>query len=143
MIVLDTTVLVYAVGAEHPLREPSNRLIDAIGRGTIEATTTVEVVQEFVNVRSRRRPRKDAVALGRDFAALLSPLLVVERAELDRGLALFERYDSLGSFDAVLAAAALAVGAEALVISDTGLRNVPRLPYVGLGTAEFDRLVHG
>ena len=140
MIVVDTTVLVYAVGGEHPLREPCARLIEAIGRGIAAATTTVEVVQEFVNARSRRRSRKDAVILGRDFAALLSPLLVVDRPELERGLSLFERHDGLRSFDAVLAAAALEVGAEALVSSDAGFRDVPRLPYVGIGTAEFDRL---
>lgn len=31
MIVLDTTVLVYATGTEHPLREPCRRLVDRAG----------------------------------------------------------------------------------------------------------------
>ena len=53
MIVLDTTALVYAVGGEHPMREPSRRLVEAIAAGRIEATTTVEVIQEFVHVRAR------------------------------------------------------------------------------------------
>ena len=64
MIVLDTTVLVYAVGAEHPLRDPSRELVGAIADGVIEATTTIEVVQEFVHVRARRRDRQDAAATG-------------------------------------------------------------------------------
>ena len=55
MIVLDTTVLVYAKGIDHPLRQPCRKLIDLIADGRIEATTTVEVIQEFVHVRARRR----------------------------------------------------------------------------------------
>ena len=33
MIVLDTTVLVYATGAEHPLRSPCRALIEAVTAG--------------------------------------------------------------------------------------------------------------
>ena len=58
MIVLDTTVLVYAVGADHPLREPCQLLVRAIADGTILATTTIEVIQEFTHVRGRRRDPK-------------------------------------------------------------------------------------
>ena len=67
MILLDTTVLSYAVGADHPLREPCRRLLRAHGNGHIEATTTIEVIQEFVHVRARRRSRPDAVALARHY----------------------------------------------------------------------------
>jgi predicted nucleic acid-binding protein len=49
MILLDTTILSYAAGAEQPVRLPSRRLQRAHGDGRIEATTTVEVVQEFVH----------------------------------------------------------------------------------------------
>ena len=59
MILLDTSVLVYAVGAEHPLREPCRAVIAAVGDGTIAATTTVEVLQEFAHVPARRRGRDD------------------------------------------------------------------------------------
>lgn len=41
MIVLDTTVLSYAVGTEHPLRAPCRRLLQAHGNGLVEAATTV------------------------------------------------------------------------------------------------------
>ncbi len=43
MTVLDTTVLVYTIGAGHPLREPCRELIGAIAAGRVQATTTVEV----------------------------------------------------------------------------------------------------
>jgi hypothetical protein len=130
MIVLDTTVLVYAKGAEHPLRDPCRRLVEAIAEGAVQATTSIEVVQEFVHVRARRRSRQDAAATGRDYAELLSPLLGVTREHLQEGLALFERGDRLGAFDAVLAAAAVASGASALVSADTAFAAVAGVTHV-------------
>ena len=141
MIVVDTTVLVYAVGADHPLKEASMRLLGAVQSGSVVATTTVEVIQEFAHVRSRRHERGAAVGLARDFATLLSPLLSVGQAELERGLTLFERHARLGSFDAVLAAASIAAEADALVTSDAAFAAVPRLRYVGLGTPDLERLL--
>ncbi len=91
MIVLDTTVLVYAKGADHPLRDPCRALIEAVAAGEIAATASVEAIQEFVHVRARRRPREDAAKLGADYAELLSPLLNVTIEHLRRGLELFER----------------------------------------------------
>ncbi|HEX3518108.1 MAG TPA: type II toxin-antitoxin system VapC family toxin [Solirubrobacteraceae bacterium] len=130
MIVLDTTVLVYAKGAEHPLRDPCRELIEAIADGTVEATTSVEVIQEYVHVRARRREREEAAVSGRDYAELLSPLLEVTRQDLEHGLALFARDRQLGAFDAVLAAAAAANGARALVSADSAFAGVTDVVHV-------------
>ena len=105
MILLDTSVLVYAVGSDHPLQSPCRALIAAIGDGRVSATTTVEVLQEFAHVRARRRGRQDAAELTERFADLLAPLVPVEAEDLERGMEVFRRHESLGAFDAVLAAA--------------------------------------
>ena len=141
MIVVDTTVLVYAVGEQHPLAEPSRSLVAAVGDGRIPATTAAEVIQEFVHVRSRRRSRSDAVRAGRDYAELFSPLLAVERPALERGLALFERLPDLGAFDAVLAATALESEATGLVSADRAFAAVPRLTFVELGSQQMRELI--
>ncbi len=130
MIVLDTTVLIYAVGTEHALRDPSRRLIAAIADGRIEASTTVEAIQEFAHVRARRRDRADAAALARDYVELLSPLLEVGRDDLLHGLDLFAAQNGFGAFDAVLAAATIGAGATALVSADRGFAAVPELHHV-------------
>jgi predicted nucleic acid-binding protein len=126
VIVLDTTVLVYAVGGDHPLASRARGLIDAIAAGRLRATTTVEVIQEFTHVRARRRGRSDAAALGRAYGALLAPLLAPEGDALSAGLALFEE-SALGCFDAVLAATALARGADGLVTADGTFASVTGL----------------
>jgi predicted nucleic acid-binding protein len=141
MIVLDTTVLVYAKGSDHPFRDPCRRLINAIAEGELDATTTVEVIQEFVHVRAQRRERSDAVELGCDYADLLAPLLTVEDEQLRRGLSLFERTDPLGAFDAVLAASALDTGATALVSADNAFTHVAGLDHVIPDDAGVDSLL--
>jgi len=118
MIVLDTTVLVYAKGAEHAFRDPCRELLAAIADRRLQASTTPEVIRELAHVRAKRRGRADAAALGRDYADLLSPLISVTASDLRSGLDLFERIEGLGAFDAVLAAAASAAGARALVSAD-------------------------
>ncbi len=107
MILLDTTILVYAVGADHQLRAPCRDMIGLIGGGRLAATTTVEAIQEFAHVRARRRGRTDARRLAASFADLLGPLVQPDADDLAAGLGLFERHDELGAFDGVLAAAVL------------------------------------
>jgi predicted nucleic acid-binding protein len=128
MILLDTTILVYAVGAEHPLRQPCRAVVRAIGAGQLAATTTLEAIQEFAHVRARRRGRADAVHLARAYADLLSPLETAHRDDLDSGLRLFQQYDMLGAFDAVLAAIALhRPQVSGLASADQGFQHLPGL----------------
>ncbi len=140
MIVVDTTILVLAVGADHPLRDAARRLVESVASRMLEATTTPEVVQEFAHVRARRRGRRDAVALARRYAELLSPLIVTDADHLERGLRLFGEHPALGAFDAVLAAAALADDA-ALVSADGDFAAVPSLRHVVPGTRAFEALL--
>ena len=141
MIVVDTTVLVYAVGTQHHLTDPCRALVGAIAAGTVAATTTVEVIQEFTHVRAQRRPRADAAALARVYSDLLAPLLVVGERELSAGLRLFETVAALGAFDAVLAASAIAADAEALVSADRALAHVPGLRVIDPGGPDLGSLL--
>lgn len=120
----------YAVGSEHQYKAPCQRLIRAIASGEILATTTAEVIQELTNVRARRRDQADAAALARDYIELLSPLLAVEEADLREGLRMFEETAGAGAFDAVLASAAHAIGADALVSADRGYAGMSAVRHV-------------
>jgi uncharacterized protein len=131
LIVVDTTILVYSVGSEHPLRAPCRSLIEAVGDGQIAATTTVEVIQEFAHVRARRRSRADARAFAANFADLLSPLLLPDADDLARGMDLFVSHDRLGAFDAILAASV--IGRDhltSIVSADQAFDEIPALHHV-------------
>jgi len=134
VILLDTSVLVYAVGADHPLRDPCARLLAGHRDGTIMATTTVEAVQEFVHVYARRRDRAAAAALAGLYADAFS-LIETTPADLRAGLHLFVRHPELGAFDSVLAAVALARGATALVSADRAFGLVADLHWLDPASA--------
>ena len=130
-MVLDTTVLVYAVGTEHPLREPCRLLVSKVGSGDLAATTTVEVIQEFAHVRARRRGRADAATLAGQFATLLAPLVVIDADDLRAGLDLWSTAEGIGAFDAVLAAAVLRrPHVTSLVSADAGFADVVGLRHL-------------
>jgi uncharacterized protein len=140
VIVLDTSVLVYAVGVDHPLRDACRRIVKLALEGTVVARTTTEVIQEFAHVRARRRDRHDASLLAYEFASLLQPLIVIDELDLRRGLDIFEEHTQLGSFDCVLAAATMRRGADALVSADrafgelAGLNALDPAEYLGRHT---------
>jgi predicted nucleic acid-binding protein len=140
VILLDTTVLVYSVGADHPLREPCRLILQAHAAGSLEATTTVEVIQEFTHVRARRQPRADAVALARQYTAAFS-LLLTQADDLELGLTLYERHPELGAFDAVLAAVALNHHVDALISADRAFGVLIQLPWIDPATPEIDRIL--
>ncbi len=129
MILVDTTVLVYAVGSDHPYRDACRRLVEAVSEGTLRATTTVEVVQEFAHVRARRRGRADAARLASSYADLFAPLATLHESHLRAGLELWRRHSGLGCFDAVLAAVARDLAAS-VVSSDRAFAKVPGIDHL-------------
>jgi predicted nucleic acid-binding protein len=129
LILLDTTVLLHAVGDDHALRAACRRLLKAHLNGDVQAATTVEVIQEFAHVRSRRRSREDAVALAREYSALI-PLLATDSRDLDLGLTLYESHRRIGPFDAVLAAVTLNRQLDGIASTDQAFGDVAGLPWI-------------
>lgn len=109
MILLDTTVLVYAVGEDHPLAAPCNELMSAVALGEVRATTTVGVLQEFAHVRARRHGRLDASVMAERFGGMLAPLAGAGDDDVGPAMRIFRETPGLGAYDAVLAAVALAL----------------------------------
>jgi predicted nucleic acid-binding protein len=136
VIVLDTTILVYAIGNEHPLRLPCRTLLELVRDGLVRAGTTVEVVQEFAHVRSRRRRRDEAAERAREYSRAFSPLIQLGEDDLLNGLDLFEISNRLGPFDAVLAAGAQRRG-WALASADRSFRQVAGLVYLDPSSSTF------
>jgi predicted nucleic acid-binding protein len=136
VILVDTTILVYAVGADHDLRDPCRALLEGVRDGRVRARTTVEVIQEFTHVRSRRRARADAAARAREYALGFSPLVRPDEDDLARGLEIFETTAGLGPFDAVMAAVALRQR-WALASADQSFRDVDGLGHLDPSSPAF------
>lgn len=140
MILVDGTVLAYAVGEPHPLREPCRRLLEAHGDGRLEMTTTVEVLHGFLALRLRHRSREDAVALTRHLANALRPI-VTTRTDLERALTLMDAHPALAPAPAVLAAVALGHDAEALLSADPAFAGIDGLRWIHPASPAADALL--
>jgi predicted nucleic acid-binding protein len=134
VILLDTTVLVYAAGREHPLREPCRRLLEAHARRAVQCTTTVEVIQEFTHVYARSRPRSDAANVARQYMTAFD-VVTTAPSDLALGLQLFEAHPQLGAFDAMVAAVVLNQGLQGLVSADRAFAVVPGLAWLDPSSA--------
>jgi len=125
VILLDTNVLVYALGTEHPLRDTSRRAVEAAV--TVRVTTALVVIQEFLHVFGLARPRRIAADAARSYATAFEPLLAPDADDLGLAVELYERHARLEASDALLAATALNREVGALVTADRAFADVPGL----------------
>lgn len=130
MILLDTNVLVYAVGRDHALQPVAADLVSLAGQ--LPLRTTRRVVEEFGHVFARAgRSRKEAVARAHDWFDALGPVVPIEDDDVEVGLDLWQRHPGLHLFDATLAAAARRLDAT-LVSADRAYSAVAGLTWVDL-----------
>lgn len=130
MLTIDTNILMYDAGDDHPLRAPCQQIIRLIADGDLEAMTTPEAIQEFAHIYARRRGRRAAVQRATEYAELLAPLRLSEPEHLESGLQLWADNEELGAFDAILAAVALDTKYATIVSADRAFASVPGLTHV-------------
>jgi predicted nucleic acid-binding protein len=95
------------------------------------------VIQEFTHVRARHCGRAEAEGAARLYVDVLQPLVSPTEADLRRGLELFAAYESLGAFDAVLAAVVLSrPHLTAIASADRAFAGVSGLGFVDLNDGD-------
>ena len=118
MILIDSNIFMYAAGSEHPNKSSSGRFLERVAGGEIEAVIDAGVLQEILH-RYRAIGRWPDGREVYDLARRIVPIVVpvgVEILDLARGL--LDQYERLLARDALHAAAAIHVGAEALCSFD-------------------------
>ncbi len=103
----DTNVFVYAVGAQHPHREPCRAIVTRAQAGSLTGDASPDLLQEFLHQRARRTgDRSAAAALTRDVARLCR-IGDLTKSDALRALDLFDDHERLTARDAMFAAFAL------------------------------------
>ncbi len=121
---VDAAILMYAAGSDHPLREPCARVVRRIRDGSLDATTSVEVIQEIVR-RYISIGRPDAAgALASETLDLFSPVLPVSHALMRRVPDLVARYPRLQGRDIVHIATCIHEGITEIISTDKGFDQV-------------------
>lgn len=126
----DTAVFVYAVGAEHPYRDPCRRIVAAARDGAIAGEASVELVHELAHVLVRRGgDRAQAVRLA-GAAGDLARLHEFAPSDLPLVMTLLAEHPALDVRDAVFAATALNRGIASILSPDRAYDSVPGLTRV-------------
>lgn len=123
----DTSIFVYALGAEHPYREPCREIVRRAAAGDLQGEASADLLQELAHQRARRTGERASAIEATRHAAKLAWWHPVEPEDVHRGLNLFAAHPELGARDAVFAAVALNHGIDAILSTDQAFDAVSGL----------------
>jgi predicted nucleic acid-binding protein len=118
MILVDTNIIMYAAGADHPHKLPSVSLLERVASGEVEATIDAEVLQEILH-RYRAIKRWNDGRRVYDLTRQLFPnVLPVTAVIMDRARSILDADPRLMARDALHAAVVMIEGMEAVCSYD-------------------------
>lgn len=126
-VFVDTAVIMYAGGRDHPLRAPCQLLLRRIADQRLDAVTSVEVIQEILHRFTALRLPDIGAAMARDALDLFAPVLPVTHAVMRRMPDLVAHYPALAARDLVHAATCLHEGISEIVTPDEGFERLSEL----------------
>ena len=127
MIVVDSNVLMYAAGAEHPHKGPSVDFLQRVAEGEIDAIVNAETLQEVLHRYRSIRRWEDGRRVYDLTRRLFPSVQPITDEILDEARRLLDRYTHLVARDAVHAAVCRHVHARALCSYDTDFDSIAEI----------------
>lgn len=134
----DTTIFLYALGREHPLRAPCREILRLSAARRLAGEASVELVHEFAHV-LLRRPGADRSAVlrqARDIPRICTRVHDSGWPELEAALELLAHHPRLDVRDALFAATAARHGIDAILTADGDFDAVAELERIDPGDPE-------
>lgn len=124
-VLLDSSVFIYAVGAEHPYREPCRAIVRSLVEGqSLTGEASVLAAQELLHQRARRTgDRAEAAHAARAMTSFCT-LHVLTVEDMVLATEMFERSDGLDAAAACHAATAINRGTPIIVSPDRGFDGI-------------------
>ncbi len=129
-VFIDTAVIMYAAGRDHPLRATCQALMERVNAGVVDAFISTEVVQEIVHRYLSIGHPEWARSVASDALELFAPVLPITHDVLQRTMDLLDRYHDVRARDLVHVATCLEEGIATIVSPDTHfdlVREITRL----------------
>jgi predicted nucleic acid-binding protein len=123
----DTSIFIYALGREHPYKEPCRAILARAGSEELRGEASADLLQELAHQRHRRTGDRAEASEAARMAARLCKLHSLEPDDVQRGIELFETCPHLDARDAVFAAVALNRGVDAILATDRAFEEVSGL----------------
>ncbi len=125
MILVDSNVPMYLVGAAHPHKVDAQRLLESALAAGERLVTDVEVLQEICH-RFAAIGRRDAIQPAFDVTLqIVDDVLSIERLDVDAAKDIVLRYAALSARDALHVAVMRHHGIERIMTFDRGFDGVP------------------
>jgi len=125
VILVDSNVPMYLIGAEHPHKHDAQRLLDAAISRRVRLVTDAEVLQEILH-RYHAIQRYDAIQPALDvLLAVVDEVVPIERETVLRAREILLAQHGLSARDAVHAATMEAVGAQQIMSFDRAFDRLP------------------
>jgi predicted nucleic acid-binding protein len=135
VILLDSNVLMYAVGGDHPFKPLAAALVSLADTGRFRVTP--RVLEEFGFVYARRgRTRAEAVEFVGEWASSFAPVEYASEEDLAAGFDLWANHSTIDVADGILAAQARRLDAQ-LVSADRGFAEVEELDWIDLADPDL------
>ena len=115
----------YAVGAEHPLKEPCVRILFLVAEQPGAFVTDAEALQELVHRYVAQRRWREGREVFQRFATLMRGRVeAVRAADVEHAAGLADRYTELSARDLIHAAVMLRLGVRQIVSADMGFGRI-------------------
>jgi len=123
---IDTSVIMYAAGAEHPDRAACRRVLERVADGSIDAATSTEVVQEILHRFARGR-RDVGQRMARSVLDLFDELIPINRQSIAGAVSLYADHPQLSARDALHVATCVDSAIDEIVSVDSGFDAVDQV----------------
>ena len=125
MILVDSNIPMYLVGASHPHKLDAQRLIEKLVRDRQRLVTDAEVLQEILH-RYVALDRRDAIQPAFDaLLAVADEVLPIDQPAVERAKEIVLQYRRLSARDALHVAIAEQYGIAEILSFDSGFDSVP------------------
>ena len=125
MKLIDANVFIYALGKDHPYKEPCERVLGLVKEGRAEASVDVEMLQEILHYYHSARVLDFGVRALRQIMAAFPNPLAVSASTVDRASGILLEHGQLQARDAVHAAVVLENDLEGIITADRGFEGIP------------------
>ena len=131
MILVDSNIPMYLVGALHPHKTDAQRLLERAITAGERLVTDAEVLQEILH-RYIAIQRRDAIQAAFDaLLGVVDDVLSVERRDVERAKDIVHGHPDLSARDAVHLAIMERVGAKRIMSFDRGFDTFPGIERLG------------
>lgn len=123
---IDANVPMYAVGSDHPLKEPCVAILQSAASMELLAVTDTDVLQEILHRYTAMVQRNRAVEVTRLFLKVVPEVLPVTKKDVEAALELHQKYPIM-TRDSVHAAVMRNNNVQAIISADHHFDLIPGL----------------